>query len=411
MKEMRAAADARCAMSYEHEVARAFLWCRHCGQPHQVGLARCPQTNQPLETRVHKLPKPAQPGAPASVAGASLAAGELIDGRYRIQKLLGEGATSRVFLAEDTALDTVVAVKIQRASAAGRGLRRFEQEARLMIAITHPNVCRVLGFGKLADGRPYLVMEALLRGGPLLRYTRRRKALDQRLALSITAQLLAGLQAAHQLGIIHRDVKPGNIFMCKRPGAHALIKLLDFGIAKAPPERAVVWTRPGYVFGTPGYVPPEVLSGNTSDVRSDIWSVGVVLYEMLCGTRPFRDPVQGETLFAIVCEPPRSLAILAPQVEPDVIDIVETALDVNPRKRFQTATAFLTAVETVMEELGPPSILSATGESLVPPSRTGESMLPVLNLDGTPTTGVSVLNVGEYSTGEATTTTGSRRRP
>lgn len=144
-------------------MAGAFLWCKHCGEPHALGVARCPTTQKMLDTRMNEPPKP-----------RSITVGELIQQRYRIKSFVGEGATSHVYLADDTALDRVVAIKVHKANR-GRSLRRFEQEARLLHAVDHPNVTRLLGSGRVEDGRPYIVMEAV-RGQTLLQLLERESS-------------------------------------------------------------------------------------------------------------------------------------------------------------------------------------------------------------------------------------------
>ena len=301
----------------------------------------------PLDTRLHRTLRPSSPDQGAT---ATPAIGELIDGRYRIRRMIGEGASGRVFLADDIARqDTPVAIKVAKL-VVGRDLLRLEQEARLAFRIVHPNVCRVLGFGRLADARPYLVTEAL-RGRPLSIRLEQEKTLGWKATLSIVSQLLYGLHAVHQLRIVHRDVKPGNVFLASAGGGGPpRVKLLDFGFAKAPPEMALVVTRTGYTFGTPGYIAPELLAGKPADARSDLFSVGVVLFQMLAGSMPFR-PVRGErNNFPLLRERPRSLEDWAKGLPPRLYRIVGTALEKDPGKRFQTASAFLAALERVCME-------------------------------------------------------------
>jgi serine/threonine-protein kinase len=320
-------------------VGGAYFWCRFCGEPHRVGMTRCPKTRQPLETRVNR-PIAQAPQAP----GVERETGEVIDGRFELRKLLGEGASGKVYLAHDRTKGGSVAIKITKRLPHRAPATRLQQEALLAASITHPNVCRMFGSGKLPDGRPYLVME-LLRGNTLSNLLRRTGRLDQTLAQGIAVQLLYGLHAAHQLGIVHRDVKPGNVFLVTRKETTPLVKLLDFGFAKAPPERALVKTRPGIAMGTPGYIAPEVLGAEVPDARSDLWAVGVILFEMLAGKRPFSSEP-----FSATQEETPLLSDYRPGVAPELVTIVEMALQKQPRLRFQSAAAFLLELEALSQD-------------------------------------------------------------
>jgi serine/threonine-protein kinase len=333
---------------------------------------------------VHKDPPPPKaaaavpPTGPVSTGGDTFDVEELIDNRYRVRKLLGEGATSRVYVADDTALDTTVAIKILRPSAnRGRAFLRFEQEARVMISISHPNVARVFGFGRLKDGRPYLAMEFFL-GKTLLGFLRQKRVVEPRLAYNLVQQLLAGLASCHALGIVHRDVKPSNIYLVQEGGSATLLKLIDFGLAKAPPNRAIVVTRPGHAFGTPGYAAPEVLSGGAASSKCDIWSTGVILFELLAGVRPFRDPTAELSAFAIACGPSRRLLDYVPSTPPAIVALIDAALAKNPDARIPSAEEFSRRLALITEDLGPPSTITpiqSSGSGVLESDRT----LPVLD--------------------------------
>lgn len=363
-----------------NHVAGAFLWCRHCGQPHPVGLPICPATKQRLSTRVHKAPKvPITTGSSPSIEIDPVAVKGLVENRYRIKKLLGEGASSRVYVAHDTALDKPVAIKILRPSAnKERAFLRFEQEARVMLAISHPNVCRVIGFGRLSDSRPYLVME-FMEGKTLLSYLRKKRPLSERLAMEIVQQLLTGLSATHALGIVHRDVKPSNVFLAKQPGRGiGQVKLLDFGLAKAPAERAIIVTRPGHAFGTPGYAAPEVLSGGAASYRCDIWSTGVILFELLAGVRPFRDPTAELSAFAIACGPARQMRDYRTDVSHRIVALINEALAKNPDQRIPTADEFLRRLMDIADDIGSPSSNHDT-QTMTIPTFESDVTLPILD--------------------------------
>lgn len=217
------------------------------------------------------------------------------DGRYRIEARIGQGGIGAVYRATDTKLSSKVAVKVLLEAVGMRRSqrRRFEREAEALAAVTHPNVVAVLNFG-VAEDTPYLVME-LLEGESLSDLLGRASPLDPQRAMGLMRQLLAGLRYVHERGVVHRDLKPGNIFIQSRPGAAEQVKLLDFGLAKflgaegevedAP--AAPTLTRSGEIFGTPGYMPAEQMLGKAVDARADVYSAAVILYEMLAGFRPY----------------------------------------------------------------------------------------------------------------------------
>jgi serine/threonine-protein kinase len=210
---------------------------------------------------------------------------------YEMQKILGRGGSGVVFLARDTVLERHVALKVLPTALSDNDERilRFQQEAKAASAISHPNVAHIYGFGK-ANSRYYLAMEYVR--GKTLRELLKEKAIDNLKALEIACQTAKALSAAHKAGIVHRDIKPENIIVTD----DGLVKVLDFGLAKSFPLQSdsenisftsSLNTKPGMIIGTTAYMSPEQIRGKDSDLRTDIWSLGVVLYEMLAGKRPF----------------------------------------------------------------------------------------------------------------------------
>ncbi|MCA9538758.1 MAG: serine/threonine protein kinase, partial [Myxococcales bacterium] len=217
--------------------------------------------------------------------------GTLIDGRYRVDQKLGRGGMGSVYLGVQTAVGRPVAIKVLDFSVSRdvHRVRRFLQEARAASALSHPNTVTTHDFGQTPDGHLYMVME-FVPGDTLNERLTRSGPLDPRQAGRIAVQILAGLEAAHALGIVHRDLKPDNIILSPRPGAPDLVKVLDFRRARIGLGDEPGITRSGQVFGTPAYMAPEQVRGERCDGRADQYAVGLLLYEMLAGRRPFNDP-------------------------------------------------------------------------------------------------------------------------
>ena len=277
-------------------------------------------------------------------------------GSYEIVSKLGEGGMGEVFRARDTRLGRDVAMKVlppSFAHDAGR-LARFEREARTLASLNHPNIAQVYGFedghaGSDGQGHgPVLVMELLdghslsdlLAGGPLAV----RKAIDY------AGQIARGLAAAHERGIIHRDLKPDNLFVLP----DGRVKILDFGLARqidaaveTDATRVVgdVQTQPGMVMGTVGYMAPEQIRAEQTDARSDLFALGLVLYEMLSGQRAFRKATMPETMTAILREDPADLASLRADVNPGLVRVVNRLIEKSPAARFQTGSDLAFALE------------------------------------------------------------------
>jgi serine/threonine protein kinase len=271
---------------------------------------------------------------------------------YEILAPLGAGGMGEVYKARDTRLNREVAIKVLPGEVAhdAERLRRFEQEARATSALNHPNILTVYDFGEY-DGKPYLVMELL--DGTELRAQLNNGGLPVRKAIEYAQQIVAGLAAAHEKGIVHRDLKPENLFVTN----DGRVKILDFGLAKLrPPRNAPTgsdvatqkqYTNPGTVMGTVAYMSPEQVRGQDLEQRSDIFSFGLILYEMLAGRRAFDRQSFAETMAAIANEEAPELSELNPKVTPQLEKIVRRCLEKKPERRFQSASDLGFALEAL----------------------------------------------------------------
>lgn len=252
--------------------------------------------------------------------------GQVLDDRYRVSSLLGEGGMGRVYLAEHVDIGKLVAVKILHPvySRMPDLVERFRREARAASKIGHPNIVDVTDSGTTHDGSVYFVME-YLEGVELAGIIDREGAIDIRRALGISTQICRALSAAHAAGIIHRDLKPENVFLTSREGTSDFVKVLDFGIAKsseAEEARNKKLTHPGMAMGTPEYMAPEQAAGKHADERCDVYAVGAILYEMLTGTPPY----DGENFMEILTKKATVEPIPPRQLRAEIPEIVETLL-------------------------------------------------------------------------------------
>src|SRR5438093_532730 len=272
----------------------------------------------------------------------SLTAGTKL-GPYEILAPIGAGGMGEVYRARDTRLGREVAIKVLPAALAKDPdrLRRFEQEARAAGQLNHPNILTVYEFG-VHEGAPFIVSE-LLEGGTL-RERLAGGAIPPRKAIELAIQIAHGLAAAHDKGIFHRDLKPENLFVT----TEGRLKILDFGLAKLiQPEApsaamttlatAPAVTEPGKVMGTAAYMSPEQVRAKPADARSDVFSFGAVLYEMLSGQHAFQRETAAETMAAIVKEDQPDLATLAKNLSPALDRMINHCLEKSPDQRFQSA--------------------------------------------------------------------------
>jgi hypothetical protein len=289
------------------------------------------------------------------------AAPRLIGDRYELQALLASGGMGRVWRARDTRLHRPVAVKILRSEFTGdpKFLGRFRAEAQHTAVLAHPNIASVFDYGELVEGGEhlaYLVME-LVEGESLAALLARVRRLDVPLTLSILRQTAAALAVAHAAGVVHRDVKPGNVLM----GTNGEVKITDFGIAWS--ASSVPLTQTGQVIGTAHYLSPEQAAGAKATPASDVYALGAVAYECLAGRRVFEGENSVQVAVKQIREEPEPLPADLPLT---VRRLVERAMCKNPDERFPDGAALLAAVDDVL-----------AGRPPVPSSRTGTAVMPV----------------------------------
>jgi eukaryotic-like serine/threonine-protein kinase len=266
--------------------------------------------------------------------------------RYTIDRLLGKGGMGAVYEARHTRLGRRVAVKFLLPELAARPeiLRRFENEARAAGGLEHPNLVAVIDLGRSADGSPYLVME-FLQGEDCARLLRRVGPLPVPRAADIVLQACRGVAVAHEAGIIHRDLKPENLFVTDVGDGSDQIKVLDFGIAKLRPSDGQVSTRTGSTFGTTHYMSPEQARGAAEvDPRTDVWSLGIVLFELLGGRRPFEGEEPLNVVHQILSADPPALDTLRPGLPAGLAAVVGKAMQKDAAHRFATIRALAEAL-------------------------------------------------------------------
>jgi serine/threonine-protein kinase len=281
-------------------------------------------------------------GGPAGFSHDEPQIGTLFAGRYEIQSVLGKGGMGIVYKAHDRELDDLVAIKTLRGevlSADPSLLDRFKQEIRLARRITHPNVLRTHDLGE-SNGLKFLSME-FVKGLTLKHLLETGEILPTPVGLRIAKQVCAGLAAAHEVGVIHRDIKPQNIIIEPTGG----LKIMDFGIARLTEDRGMTAT--GTVIGTPDYMSPEQARGLPLDYRSDIYSTGVVLYEVFTGSLPF----EGDSPLAVVLkhvnDPPPLPQSKNPRIDPKIAAIVMKCMEKDAGARFQSVGELYEALAKV----------------------------------------------------------------
>ncbi len=298
----------------------------------------------------------------------------MIENKYRIVRLLGEGGMGAVFEGENTRIKRRVAIKVLHAAIAHDTAvaRRFQQEAQAAGHIGNEHIIEVLDLGELPNGDHFMVME-YLDGETLSDRIRRLGRLSPEQCVPLFRQILEGLGAAHDSGILHRDLKPDNIFILnEKAGQKDFVKIIDFGISKFQPMAGEMkMTRTGTIMGTPYYMSPEQASGaREMNVQSDIYAIGVILYEALTGAVPFDAPTFNQLMFRIVLSEALPIEQLAPDINPAFATIVKKSMAREQTHRFEDCKQFIAALEGWEQ--------SGVGVS-VPPVAAGDVYLP----DGT----------------------------
>ncbi|MDH3199736.1 MAG: serine/threonine protein kinase [Myxococcales bacterium] len=282
--------------------------------------------------------------------------GKEVAGQFRIVEKIGKGGMGAVYRAEQPDMNRYVAIKILHSRYLSRSdlVSRFRREARAMSQLSHPNTARVFLYGQLDDGACYFVMEHLV-GQNLAQMVRAEGALAPERAIRIMVQVCGALEEAHQAGIVHRDLKPENVFVTTQGGIRDFPKVLDFGLAKVTERQmrpgSMVLTQQGMVFGTPEFMSPEQAHGKTLDARSDIYSLGIILYELLTAKLPFdaKQPIEYIQLHANATPIPLSKRRPEASFPPGLEEVVMRALAKDPAERYASAAEFAIALEAVLE--------------------------------------------------------------
>ncbi len=278
---------------------------------------------------------------------------EILNGEFHLLEKIGTGGMGSVYRANQTAMSRLVAVKILHPKLTNRKdlVSRFRREAKAMSHLSHPNTVKVLLYGELEDGSLYIVMEHL-EGKNLNQTVRSEGPMAFERALPILIQVCGALEEAHRAGIVHRDLKPENIFLCNQGGLKDFPKVLDFGLAKVTEREmrpgSIILTQEGMVFGTPEFMSPEQAQGKPLTPASDIYSLAVILYELLTGKLPFdaRTPIEFLQLHVTARPIPLNERVPGRTFAAGLVEVMANALAKKPEHRYQSAADFAAALKS-----------------------------------------------------------------
>jgi len=289
------------------------------------------------------------PGGPVSrPSEAAYTAGDLVGGKYELVRPIGEGGMGLIWEAENVHLQIPVALKLVRASMRqGIALERLAVEARAAAQVVHPAIVRILDFGVTTQRDPFIAMELL--SGESLREVMSRGRMEEERAARLALRLADGLVAAHARGIVHRDVKPENVLLAQQPRGGVQPKLIDFGVAKMLHRDAhAPHTMAGVIVGSPDYMAPEQVRGESIGPAVDVWALCVLLYELLAGHRPFRGPTVQHVLRAIL----KDMAAPIPNVDPALMNIIGVGLSRDPQARWASMAELAEALSAWLSMRG-----------------------------------------------------------
>ena len=284
----------------------------------------------------------------------SIPPGKVVGGKYRIGEMLGAGGNGCVYKAVDVDIGLKVAIKHLHAALSRNeeAFTRFQREAKRAASIGHDNICEVIELGTAENGTPFLVMPQL-RGRSLGDLIEKHGTVPPAVIIDIVCQTLSALEAAHREHIVHRDLKPDNIFITTLDDRGNFVKLLDFGISEIMAQDTVSGnTAPDTIAAPPDYMAPEQIGDRQEiDGRTDIWSIGVILFEALTGERPFSGKTYSDILFSICEDPIPAPSELNPAVPPLLEEVILQAMSRDPKARFQSAAEMRDALENIRERI------------------------------------------------------------
>ncbi len=344
--------------------------CPQCGTRFEEAIQFCPHDGSPT----YEVESRQEPAVDPLL-------GRVIDGRYRIEKQIGEGGMGVVYMATHTVLQKKLALKVLRGDSSkdAEVVQRFMQEAQAATSIGHQNIIDISDFGRLPDGAVFFVME-YLEGVSLSEMISTGGSVPVQTAVHLIRQIASALEAAHARGIVHRDLKPDNIFIIRQGGDPQFVKVLDFGVAKVGGAASKL-TKTGMVFGTPHYMSPEQAAGHSVDQRTDIYALGVIMYEMFTGKVPF----DADTFMGILSKhmfeaPPRPTDLKGAALGP-LEGMILKSLEKNSDHRYQSMGELIADLDTVAAG---GAIAMGGRPHVAPPSGLADALEPSVATYATP---------------------------
>jgi|GEM_PF-4671413 len=345
------------------ENGKKTIRCVFCNGEHDSGCTTCEVTGKNL-TIVHKL------------------SGRVFENKYRIGRFIGEGGMGVIYEAEHTGIGKKLAIKFLNPQLRknDEAYERFKREAMASAMIAHQNIVNVIDIGETPDEKiPYIIME-YLSGEDLSQRIAKWGRIPFMEAKEIMIQVLEALSAVHSCGIVHRDLKPENIFLHRQSGGSEIVKVLDFGISRLSRlegGEVTRLTKAGYVYGTPNYISPEQAEGKANvDHRADLYSAGIIFYEMLTGQLPFTGETYGKLLLEIISKPPPDPRNYLPEIPQSVVDFINTSLEKDPNLRFYSAQEMIREIKALQYD--------SPRETSYPPSYSSSRQTPSSSKRTTP---------------------------